>query len=50
MRLLALLLIEAVTVVVAPGAKVPLVDDRVTHAWPFDAVQLIEIPPVFWRV
>ena len=47
LRLLALLLMEAVTVVVAPAFKVPLVAERVTQACVFEAVQLIEVPPVF---
>ena len=46
-RLLAPLLIETVTVVLAPAANVPPAEDRVTHDCPLDAVQLIELPPVF---
>ena len=49
LKLLALLLMDAMTVVVAPAAKVPLAA-RVTQLCPFAAVQLIEVPPVFWRV
>jgi hypothetical protein len=41
---------ETVTVVLAPDPKVPLADDKVTHACPFEAVQLIEPPPVFVTV
>jgi len=50
LKLLALLLMDAMTVVVAPAAKVPLAAERVTQLCPLDAVQLIEAPPVFWRV
>ena len=46
-RVLALPLIETVTVVLAPAPNVPLVEDRLTHDCPLDAVQLIELPPVF---
>ena len=49
-RLLALLLIDTVTVVLAPDANVPLVLDRLTHACPFEAVQLSELPPGFVSV
>ena len=49
-RLLAPLLIETVTVVLAPAANVPLAEDRLTHDWPLEAVQLIELPPVFCNV
>ena len=50
LKLLALLLMDAMTVVVAPAAKVPLAVERLTQLCPFAAVQLIEVPPVFWRV
>jgi hypothetical protein len=43
-------LIDAVTVVDAPAASVPPVDDRVTHDCVFPAVQLSEAPPVFVTV
>jgi hypothetical protein len=43
------LLIDIVTVALAPAAKLPLVGDTV-YQLPFDAVQLIDAPPVFWSV
>ena len=48
-RLFAPLLIDTYTVVLAPAAKLPLVGDTV-YQLPFDAVQLINAPPVFWSV
>jgi hypothetical protein len=45
-----MLLIETVTVVLAPAARVPLVEERVVHGCPFEAVQLIELLPVFCNV
>jgi len=50
LRLLAVVLIEAVTVAVAPAAKLPLVEESVTQLCVLDALQLIALPPVFWRV
>ena len=50
LKLLALLLMDAMTVVVAPAAKVPLAAERVTQLCPLAALQLIEVPPIFWRV
>src|SRR5512134_1241968 len=44
------MLIDAVTVVFAPAASVPPADDSVTHDCTFDAVQLIDVPPVFVNV
>jgi len=41
---------EAVTVAVALGASVPAVAERLTQVCPLDADQLIEVPPMFWRV
>jgi hypothetical protein len=44
---------ETVTVVLAPAAKVPLVDERVTQVpllMLVDAPQSIELPPVFCKV
>jgi hypothetical protein len=49
-RLLAVVLIHTITVVVSPDARVPLIDDRVIHAWPFPAVQVIDVPPGFRSV
>jgi hypothetical protein len=49
-RVFAPALIDAVTVVVAPAASVPLAADKVTHVCVFDAVQLIEAVPVFVSV
>ena len=49
-RLLAVLLIDTVTVVVAPAVKVPPVLDSVTHAAVFEAVQFNDVPPVFCKV
>jgi hypothetical protein len=43
-------LIDTVTLSVAPAASVPPADDSVTHVCVFDAVQLIEVPPVFVNV
>jgi hypothetical protein len=43
-------LTDAVTVVVAPAASVPPVDDRVTHVCPFDADQVIGAVPAFFSV
>jgi hypothetical protein len=43
-------LIETVTVVEAPAARVPVVVDRVVHAWVFEAVQSIEVRPELRRV
>ena len=45
-----MLLIEAVTVAVAPAASVPAVADKVTHVCVFAAVQFIEAVPVFVSV
>ena len=39
-------LMDAVTLVLAPGASVPLVADKFSHACVFDAVQFIEPVPV----
>ena len=50
LRLLAAVLMETVTVALPPGAKVPLLDERLSQLWVFAALQLIEIPPEFWRV
>ena len=44
-----MLLIDTVTVTLTPAAKLPLVGATV-YQLPFDAVQLIELPPVFWSV
>jgi hypothetical protein len=49
-RLVAVLLINAVTIVLAPDASVPLVDDSVTHGWVTPAVQMIDVGPGFWSV
>jgi hypothetical protein len=49
-RLFALLLIDTVTVAVAPATSVPLAADNVTQDCVFDAVQSREVPPMFWRV
>jgi hypothetical protein len=38
---------ETVTVAVAPAAKVPLAVERLTQACVFEAVQSIELSPVF---
>jgi hypothetical protein len=43
-------LIDAVTVVVAPAARVPAAADKVTHDCTFVAVQFIEAVPVFVSV
>jgi hypothetical protein len=50
LRLLAVLFIEAVTVAVAPAARLPLVEESVTQLRVLEAVQLMVLPPVFWRV
>jgi hypothetical protein len=50
LRVLAVLLIEAVTVAVAPAARLPLMEERVTQFCVLEAVQLIALPPVFWRL
>jgi hypothetical protein len=39
-----------VTVALAPGAKVPLVAERLIQFCVFEAVQVIEAEPVFWSV
>jgi hypothetical protein len=44
---LAVLLIEAVTVVLAPAARVPEAADKVTQPCVLEAVQLRADPPVF---
>jgi len=46
-RPFALLLTDTVTVVLAPASSVPLAEERLTHAWVIDAVQLTELLPVF---
>jgi hypothetical protein len=46
-RLFALLLIDTVTVVLAPAARLPLLDERSTQAAVLDALQPIDNPPVF---
>jgi len=46
-RLFALLLIDTVTVVLAPPASVPLVEKRLSQVCATDAVQLMELLPVF---
>ena len=48
--MLASLLMETVTVVLAPAASVPLVEERLTQVCTFEAVQFIELPPVFCSV
>ena len=49
-NLLALLLMETVTVVLSPTASDEPVEDKLSHVCTFDAVQLIELPPVLVRV
>ncbi len=46
-KLAAPLLTETDTAVLAPGAKVPLLGERVVQPCVFDAVQLIVDPPEF---
>ena len=43
-------MIETVTVVEAPDAKLPLFEDSVTQLCVLDTFQLIELPPVFCNV
>ena len=47
---MALPLIETVTRALAPAARVPEAAERVTQFWVFEAAQLTEEPPLFFRV
>jgi hypothetical protein len=47
---LALLLIETVTVVLAPALRVPFDEERVIQVRTFEAVQFIELFPIFCNV
>jgi hypothetical protein len=47
---LALLLIETVTVVLAPALRVPFVEESVIQVRTLEAVQLIELFPIFCNV
>jgi hypothetical protein len=49
-KLLASLLIETVTVVLAPAPRVPLVEERVSQISPLEVVQSIELFPIFVNV
>ena len=49
-RLFARLLMETMTVVLEPGASVPLVLERVVQVFVLEAVQPIEPPPIFFKV
>ncbi len=49
-RLFPLLLIETVTVMLAPAARVPELAESVIQLWALEAVQLIDDLPLFCRV